>query len=94
MWTCTSSPRIRVSVLPGPPCRDDRSLGEFLGQQVQVLQTVLILQDVSAPMGPLHPQGILKGLRILPELLSRSFVTELRIGDWSGCPSPVAAHLG
>lgn len=94
MWTCTSSPRIRVSVLPGPPCRDDRSLGEFLGQQVRVLQTVLILQDVSAPMGPLHPQGILKGIRILSELLSRSFVTELRIGAWSGCPSPVAAHLG
>ena len=45
-----------------------------------VLQTVLILQDISAPMGPLHPQGILKGLRILSELLSRSFVTKLRIG--------------
>ena len=94
LWTCTSSPRIRVSVLPGSPCLDDWGSGEVLGQQVWVLQTVLILQDISAPMGPLHPQGILKGLRILSELLSRSFATKLRIGTWSACPGPVSAHLG
>ena len=56
LWTCTSSPLIRVSVLPGPPCLDSWGSGEFLGQQVRVRQTVLIFKTFQLLWVPCIPR--------------------------------------